>query len=344
MSIYRRGKVWWIRFQHDGREIRRSAHTTVKRTAEEFEKELREELGRQRRGGEPARTFDDMMLRFTSEHLPDLAPSSQERYIISAQHMVPHFSGLYLHQVTLTKLDQFISYRRREGASASTVRRDLACLSSAYRSAIGWGWADANPVKMMDKRRVKVGDPRTRYLTREEFDRLIEAASPYLRPAIAFAVHTGLRREEQLSLTWDQVHYGRREVFVPVTKTGTPRTVPLTDGAIAALRSIARHISAPWVFCTGEGERYRRLTRGLAGAARRAGIEDLRWHDLRRTCGSWLLQSGVDIFRVSRWLGHKTVAVTERSYAFLNIADLHDAAQMSAHGHLHSKAAESTDA
>lgn len=328
MSVYKRGNVWWIRFQHNGKEIRRPAKTTIKRVAEEFERQVREELGRVSRGGKQRRTFDEMMFRFNAEHLPTLAPSSQERYLISTEHMMTHFSGKYLDQIALGALDRFVSARRQAGATSSTVRRDLACLSSAFRSAIGWDWADQNPIKNMDKRRIRIGPPRTRYLSHEEYAALIDGASPYLKPMIAFAVYTGLRREEQLSLEWDQINYQRREVFLPNTKSGAPRTVPLKPEAITALRSIARHITSPFVFCNGEGERYLRVTRGLAGAARRAGIEDLRWHDLRRTCGSWLLQDGVDIFRVSRWLGHKSVAVTERSYAFLDIADLHDAAQM----------------
>lgn len=55
------------------------------------------------------------------------------------------------------------------------------------------------------------------------------------------------------------------------------------------------------------------------------GVKDLRWHDLRRNCGSWMLQRSVDIYTVSRYLGHKSVAVTERSYAFLRTEDLREA-------------------
>lgn len=68
------------------------------------------------------------------------------------------------------------------------------------------------------------------------------------------------------------------------------------------------------------------MTKGLKGAARRAGIHDLRWHDLRRTCGCRLLQDrGLSTEQVRDWLGHSSVMTTEKAYAFLTIDDLHRA-------------------
>jgi len=128
-------------------------------------------------------------------------------------------------------------------------------------------------------------------------------------------------------MEWDQVRWDRDEVLIPVTKSGTPRTIPLTAEARSVLESLPRHLHSNFVFAKRDGSRYGKLTRGLAGAAKRAGIKDLRWHDLRRTCGSWMLQDGVSIEVVSKWLGHGSIVVTERSYAFLRTADLHDAAQ-----------------
>ena len=68
------------------------------------------------------------------------------------------------------------------------------------------------------------------------------------------------------------------------------------------------------------------MTRGLAGAAKRAGIKDLRWHDLRRTCGCRLLQEHrMRMEEVAKWLGHQSMGQTERAYAFLEVDDLHAA-------------------
>lgn len=357
MAVYKRGEIWWVRFRHAGVEVRQSARTRKRAVAEDYERRLKEEAGRLARGGRPRHTFDEMMARFMEEHFPLLSPSSQRRYNASISMMEPVFSGKHLDEIDGPMIQRFIARRKRDGVmvptkggghirrdiSPATVRRDLACGSSAFDLAIEWEWADNNPFKSIGKRTVPVSKPRRRYLSREEYDRLVAAAPAYLRPTIIFAVATGMRLEEQLSLVWTQVDLKRMECHLPRTKSDTPRVVPLTAEALAVLRAQPRHIREPWVFFhddkrpdRGEEDptvtRFGKLNRGLAGAAKRAGVKDLRWHDLRRTCGSWMLQSGVDMIRVSRWLGHASVAVTERSYAFLDTRSLHEAAQIRAQG------------
>lgn len=332
MSVYKRGGIWWVKFRRDGRTIRESSGSSIKRVAEKYERELKEEYARIRRGGKPRMTFDDMMARFVSEHFPNLKPQSARRYFHSIKNLRTKFGDMYLNQINKSALSDYVSSRRKL-VSTSTIRRDLACLSSAMECAVGWDWCDANPVRSFNKRTIPEGKARTRYLTEDEFMRLRAASKPYMAPAIEFAVATGMRLEEQLSLTWDRVNLFRREATLVDTKGGTPRIVPLSDKAMAVLLANPQHFSSPYVFHKGDGSRYHKFTRGLAAAAKRGGIKDLQWHDLRRTFGSWKLQSGVDIFTVSRLLGHKSVATTQRSYAFLDIESLHRLGTKVARGH-----------
>lgn len=325
MSVYKRGNVWWVRFEFAGEQIRRSSKSRDKRAAQRLERELREECARVYRGGKQRRTFDELIERFLAEHLPTVKPSSQRRYLMSLKALVPYFEGKYLDDIGRKEISDFISARSKQ-VSGSSVRRDLACLSVAFNRGIGWDYMDMNPVNATSKRHIKENAPRTRYLSKEEYARLLANAGDYLRPLIVFAVETGLRLEEQLSLEWNQVRRDRNELHIPVTKSGTPRTIPLTPGALEILEATTRYLHSNFVFVKRDGTRYGKLTRGLAGAAKRSGIKDLRWHDLRRTCGSWMLQDGTSMEVVSKWLGHGSIVVTERSYAFMNIQNLHDAA------------------
>lgn len=304
--------------------------------AQKFERDLKEEHARIGRGGKPRMTFEDMMARFIGDHFPNLKPQAARRYLHSIKNLRPHFGGLYLDQIDRATISNFISARRKFVTSA-TVRRDLACLSSAFGFAIAWDWCDSNPVKTVNKRMVPEAKPRTRFLTQDEYQRLLAASKPYMRPAIRFAVLTGLRLEEQLSLTWDHVNVFRKEVRLMDTKMGTPRIVPLDDDAVQLLIDNPQRFNSPYVFCKSDGSRYYKFTRGLAGAAKRAGIKDLRWHDLRRTFGSWKLQSGVDLFTVSRLLGHRSMATTERTYAFMDIESLRRLGTKMGTGHADSK-------
>ena len=325
MSTYLRGKVWWVRFQWKNETIRRSARTSSRRHAEEFERDLREAY-RKMMHGKPRKTYKEAMGEFVAQHLPSLKPSARRRYGTSIDRLTPRLGDLYLDQITTARLREFVAYRRREGVKDATIRRDLACLSSMFTLAVSEGWADANPVKNMDKRSIRESAPRTRYLSHNEETMLIYHAGAYLWPMVAFAINTGLRLEEQLSLEWSQVDLRRGEIFIPNTKTDMPRTVQLLPRAAQILAQRPVYLGSPYVFVKKGGERYGKLTRGLAGACQRAGIKDLKWHDLRRTCGCRLLQDhGLDIFKVRDWLGHKSVAVTERSYSFLGDETIREA-------------------
>ena len=325
MSVYKRGAIWWVRFQFAGQEIRRSSKSKDRRSAERLERELRRECERIYRGGKQRRTFDQLVERFIAEHLPTIKPSSRRRYLMSLKALAPYFEGKYLDEIGRKEISAFISERRRL-VSGSSVRRDLACLSVAFTLGIGWDYIDVNPVKRTSTKHIRENAPRHRYLSADEYTRLLACAAPYLKPMIAFAVETGLRLEEQLSMEWSQIRWDRNEIHIPITKSGTPRTVPLTAEARRILDALPHHIRSTYVWSKSDGSRYGKLTRGLAGAAKRAKISNLRWHDLRRTCGSWMLQRGVSIEVVSKWLGHGSIAVTERSYAFLRTQDLHAAA------------------
>ena len=143
---------------------------------------------------------------------------------------------------------------------------------------------------------------------------------------IAFAVETGFRFEEQFSLEHGQINMERREITLTKTKSGSPRVVPLTDRSAQILAQLPRHPWSNFVFHKEDGSRYHTLKRSFSGAVRRARLKNLRWHDLRRTCGCRLLQEySLDLYKVSRWLGHKSISVTERAYAFLRVEDLHAA-------------------
>lgn len=263
------------------------------------------------------------MERFILEHIPTLKPETQRRYRSSAKALHHHLEALYLDQITRGVLSDMLAYWQREAKARDTKRNNLACLSSMFSMCIDWGWCDTNPVQALRKRALGAPVSRTRYLSHDEERALLAHARGYMEPMIAFAIDTGLRLEEQLSMTWDQVDLKRREIVVPITKTSTPRVVPLLERSAQILTHHPRHISSAYVWCKSDGTRYGKLTRGLAGAAKRAKVTDLRWHDFRRTCGTRRLKAGMPLEKVSKWLGHKTIAVTQRSYAFLDVSDLH---------------------
>lgn len=337
-SIYRRGKKWWGKVQRAGVIHRRPLETESKTIAERRLRAWLDELDAIAWGEKPRRTFRQAAERFAAEHLPRIKPSSATRYLISLGWLVDMFADRYLDQITSAALGEFETARRAKGASPPTIRRDLACLSSVFGLCAEWEWFDGNPVPAFLRARAKRGlreaAPRTRYLSKEEEVRLLAATSEPLRAAIIFAIETGLRREEQFGLTWDQVDLAAREIrLTGRTKSGRPRRVPITERAGTIMGTLQRIPKSPFVFRHPDGGRFVQLAKGLAAARRRSGIARLSWHDLRRTCGCRLLQDrGLPIEAVALWLGHSSITVTERTYAFLEFEHIRDRAQEWTHG------------
>jgi integrase len=219
-------------------------------------------------------------------------------------------------------LSDFETKRRQQGVSPSTIRRDLACLSSLLTSCVDWEWIDSNIVpaylRRRSKRGLKEGAPRTRYLPEAEEVLLLNAATAEVRKAIILAIDTGLRREELFSLRWTQVDLDRGIIRTTTkTRSGRPRSVPLPERSRSILPAFPG--VDDYVLINPESKkRYVQMNKGLKGAVRRAGIAPLQWHDLRRTAGCrWLQRDGKSMEEVSILLGHSSVQVTEQRYAFL---------------------------
>ena len=214
----------------------------------------------------------------------------------------------------------------------STIIKDLACMSSVYSCAEEWEWITTNPVKPFKRNRMKKGslndsDPRERHLDHDEEIKLIAACTDRFRPLVTFAIDTGLRREEQFSLLRTDINLGKSELTVrkEVAKNHKSRAVPLLPRSL----EIAKRLhNFKYVFVNNKRDRYSPTSpwiwEELQRTCKRAGIEGLIWHDLRRTCGCRLLQDyNFSMEEVSVWLGHSSVRVTERHYAFLKVDQLH---------------------
>lgn len=352
-NLRKRGRIWWYRFTHKGQPFEGSLETDDLTEARRRLAVRRQELIDTNWGKKPKRSFNDAAERFGLEHFKELKPKSARRYFVSIANLLKTFDGVLLDDITSGRLNDFEQARKAQGVSQSTIRRDLACLSVIFSSAEEWEWTSSNPVKPFLRGRKKKkglveGDARTRYLSHEEEAEVLEHASPKARLAIMFAIDTGLRLEEHKSLMVADVHLGPRELRIraEVTKATKPRTVPLLPRAHQLLTAIlkVRDIRSPYVFTTNQGARYSEgspyFYEELQKAVRRANkaraakgldpMEHVEWHDLRRTCGCRLLQDrGFSLEEVSKWLGHSSVKVTEKHYAFLRVQELHRAVERS---------------
>jgi len=191
----------------------------------------------------------------------------------------------------------------------------LAVLSAVLEVACGeWEWIATNPARRVRRRQEPPG--RTRYLSRPEIRRLLRESqrlSHPLRVVISLAIATGMRRGEIRGLTWDRVNLGRRLITLTETKTHRPRGVPISDVTAAELDSLTRHISSPYVFPSPADPARPWDWRYVWEEARAAaGLDDVRFHDLRHTFATRLVRIGVDLITLQHLLGHSNIGMTAR--------------------------------
>jgi integrase len=203
--------------------------------------------------------------------------------------------------------------------SIATVNRELTVLKRMFSIALREGWILRHPFTGSDTL-ISSSDEtkRTRVLSREEEELLLDACDENrskLRPIIIMALDTGMRRGEILSLRWRDVDFENKRVNIQAmnTKTLRSRSVPISPRLLDELNALT---------CRGQAQRVFGITdtvkRSWATAKRVAGIADLRFHDLRHTCATRLVQGGLPIAEVSRILGHTSVVTTFR---YANVDD-----------------------
>lgn len=328
MQIYKRegSDVWQIAFTGpNGQRIRRSSKTVDYDKAKQLAAKWANDAWNQSHIGiKPPYSFAELMTTYLT-HKADKRSIETDRY--RTRTLRRHIADSSdMRQFGPRDVRDYIALRRGDGASNGTINRELALLSSA----IGYVNADLdmdlpNPVK---GRLLSEPEGRTRWIRRDEAERLIDAARcaakvPFLSDFITVALYTGCRKGELLGLTWDRVNTdaGLIHLGAEHTKSGKRRTVPLSARAKEAIVSrrnfMERHCpEATLVFVDWNGRTIGNFRVAFAQACERAGIEDFKIHDMRHTCASWLVTSGAPLAEIRDLLGHSTIMMSER-YAHL---------------------------
>lgn len=259
-----------------------------------------------------------------------LKPGTLKDYGYAFDHwVVPRLGHLKVSSVTVDEIADFIS-ELRQVHTANTIRNCLKPLAGMFRLAVRRGWVAQNPVHALDRQEKPSGAVRRmRILSSDEIKQLLAVSAEGYRHRnknghlgqridgaygllFTTAIFTGLRRGELLALDWSDVDLGRSEFHVRAGKTAAAtRTVVLPGFLVQAL---ARQMKT-------EGQVFpfteRNVGRALDAALERAGIEHIRFHDLRHTYASILISMDCQLTYIAQQIGHKSPATTLKVYAHL---------------------------
>ncbi|MEM7430293.1 MAG: site-specific integrase [Pseudomonadota bacterium] len=322
MSIYLRGKTYWLRITTPGGErVRKSTQTTDRRKAQEYHDKLKAELWRVYKLGEkPRRTWQEAALRWLDEkeHKADLKHDIEKlRWLDS------HFGQLYLDEISRDLIDEVAS-EKKKGKAAATANRYLALIRSILRAARDdWEWVQQIPRVRLFKEPQK----RVRWITHDEARSLIGELPQHLADMATFTLATGLRRSNVTGLRWDQVDLGRCLAWIhpDQSKSRKAVSVPLNRDAISILESRIG-IDPKYVFTYQGKPVFQTSTKAWYAGLQRAGITDFRWHDLRHTWASWHVQAGTslqELMELGGWASYQMVL----RYAHLGSNQLSNAAR-----------------
>jgi len=220
--------------------------------------------------------------------------------------LLPVFGDREASAITKSELERWLGHEMTErGWKPSSRNRWQAALSLIFRVGLDNGKIENNPASRI--RRKTENNDKVRYLSADEETALRQAIKDPLHwAAVELSIHTGMRQSEQYSLKWSQVDFNRKQIHLPTTKNGKPRTIPLNANALAALQTL-RNDKDVVFSATVSGARG-----WFKDAVTRANLKDYTWHCNRHTFASRLVMAGVDLRTVGELLGHRTAQMTLR--------------------------------
>lgn len=320
MATYRkRGRTWRAEVKLGGH--RESGTFDTKAAAVAWATEIEAELRARRRGQIVPRTVRQALERYARDVSPKHKGERWERVRLAKLGRTLPFAGRLLEGVSRSDVAE---WRDHMGLAPASALREYGLLRAVFRMAVDeWGWLHETPFAKLAP--PAAGKPRTRRVSDEEIDRLLlalnwergnrpETASQFIAAAVLWAVETAMRQGELLGLARADVSVAGRFARLAETKNGTARDVPLSRGALALLELLP---TEGYLFPVAAGT-FDALFRR---ARKRAGLEDLHFHDLRREATTRLARR-LDVLTLAKMTGHRDVKVLLATYYAPSMADV----------------------
>ncbi len=306
-------------------------------TVEQARKLAQSEVGAIAHGADPAQrrkdrlhepTFGDLTEQYLERHAPRKRSERDDRAMLNTHLMLFRARKL----TDITRNDVARLHAKIGVAAPYRANRVVALLRKMFNLAKDWGlYQGDNPATRIAFFKE---ESRDRFVQPEEFPRLFQAIAEepnvYIRSVFLTALLTGARRSEVLSMRWEDVNLARGEWRIPHTKAGRPHLLPLPNLLVATLGNLRKVEGNPFVFQGHNGAAHvQNIKRTWHRLQIKAGIPDVRFHDLRRTVGSWLAASGESLQLIGKVLNHRDVSTTA-IYARLDLNPVRQALERNA--------------
>jgi len=335
-SLYKRGRIYWIKYYRNGKPYRESTGSTEKTKAERLLKKREGEIAD---GKLPGIYFDRIKFEELAEDfLTDYRISGKDTLVKaerSVRYLKEFFGGMRVPEITTDRVKTYIDKRMKEGLSNASINRELAALKRMFRLGAQFTPPKVNLIPYIPM--LKENNIRKGFFEFEDYLALKNALPSYLKPVIAFAYHSGWRKGEILGLTWDRVDLKERIVRLEPgeTKNNEGRVFYLNDELMTEFKNLflSRRLDCPYVFHRN-GKRILDFRGAWDEACIKAGLfkvvrekgEEFKvptriFHDFRRTAIRNMIRAGIPERVAMAISGHKTRSVFDR-YNIVSAQDL----------------------
>ena len=322
MSLSKRNGVYYIDIRTpSGERIRRSTGVKEKKLAQEYHDKVKHQLwALDKLDRRVERTFNEALILLLNDGKGQKDYATKVRH---AKYWRPIFGDTNLSSITGEMIDNNLpthNAKSKEPLAPATINKYrktiLRALSLAYKN----NWINSIPyVGKLKEPKIRV-----RWATKQQAQELLNNISiAWLRDVSLFALLTGARRTEILSMTWDKIDFQNKIAIVSndIAKNGKARSLLLNEEAIRLLQD-RRLINSKYVFVSSNGSMLKDIDRrAFNRAAKECNLEDFHFHDLRHTWASWHVQRGTPLFTLKELGGWETLEMVQK-YAHLNAGHL----------------------
>ncbi len=261
----------------------------------------------------------EFIQRYNDEYLKEKASRSWHIEKGRVKRIQEIMGDPFIDEISVADVEHLLREFRRRKLSNATLNRYRSRLSSMLNQAIKWDYLEVNPVERVKRfHEEKLGD---RYLEPDEYTALLEACEEPLKSLVILAVNTGMRRNELMTLRWDDVDLSAGLITVrpEISKTKEGRSIPINEDVRAVLNELQLQQNDCVVPCASFPRR--QWVRAVSDLGwDKTGVRRLRrwrFHDLRHACASMMVAMNVPLYTIAKVLGHKDIKTTQR-YAHIN--------------------------
>jgi integrase len=255
-------------------------------------------------------------------HIKQRNRSWETHHSVFKSHILPLWGNIKMSDITRIMITKAHNDQITKGFKPATANKIPTFLRGLFNLAIKWEVTGVikNPAAQFEM--FAENNKVERYLSQEEAAKLMkavnESANKMLKYIVSFLLLTGARRNECLQAKWCDFDFKAKSWTIPLSKSGKPHHIPITKALQALLESIPRETpSSAYVFPAPNGKSYTNIYTSWDHARNKAGLHDVRMHDLRHTFASTLVNNGRSLYEVQALLGHHNISVTAR-YAHLS--------------------------